>query len=114
MTLFLYLESVWIIITFQFFIGYILDTFYTERSMTLWHTLITWSTERENVFIKDNILLFFFITYIIWPLSAIASLKLISYTLIIFYRYFIIQTLYDIVVRISATIKIIQFPVIST
>jgi len=42
-----------LLLHFDFFISNILDTFYTERSMTLGHILITWSTERENVFHKS-------------------------------------------------------------
>ena len=101
MTLFMYLESFWIISTFRFFIGNILDIFYTERRKTLWYILITRNTKVKMYFVKDNILRLFFITYIVRPLSAIASFILIFNTFIMFYRYFIIQSLYDFEIGIS-------------
>ena len=99
----------------EFFIGNILDIFYTQRSMTLRHNILKHGVLREKrYFIKGNILRFFFIMHIICPLSAIVTFILIYNTFIIFYRYFIIQSLYDFDIGISATIKIIQFLAIFT
>ena len=53
----------------------------------------------KRYFVQGNILRFFFIRYIRWPLSAIASFKSINDTMIMFYRYFIIQCLYDFDIR---------------